>query len=219
LGEDAALRAGAINLHPELINLLGKLKFRFSYGQNVLDHSLEVAHLMGMMAAELGLDSRLAKRIGLLHDIGKAVSHEVEGPHAIIGHDLVLKYGENQETANGIGCHHYEMDPLTIEGSLCSAADAISASRQGARSEPVEEYMKRLKKLEDIAFEFPGVDKAYAMQAGREVRVVVLPDAVDDDGLVNLARDLAKRIERDLSYPGKIKVTLIREKRIVEYAV
>lgn len=218
-GEDAALRAGAINLHPELITLLGKLKFRFSYGQNILDHSLEVSHLMGMMAAELGLDSRMAKRIGLLHDMGKAVSHEMEGTHAIIGHDLALKYGESKEVANGIGCHHAEIEPTTVEGSLCSAADAISASRQGARCEAVDEYVKRLKRLEDLACEFPGVEKAYAMQAGREVRVVVLPDEVDDDGVLTLARDLTKRIENELNYPGKIKVTVIREKRITEYAV
>jgi ribonuclease Y len=218
-GEDAALRAGAINLHPELIILLGKLKFRYSYGQNVLDHSLEVSHLMGLMAAELGLDIRLAKRIGLLHDVGKAVTHEIEGSHAIIGHDLALKFGESKEVANGIGCHHHEMPPSTIEADLCSAADAISASREGARIEAVEEYIKRLKKLEEIALEFAGVDKAYAMQAGREIRIVVLPDQVDDAGVVNLARDLTKRIEQELSYPGKIKVTVIREKRVIEYAV
>lgn len=218
-GEDAALRAGAINLHPELIILLGKLKFRFSYGQNILEHSLEVSNIMGIIAAELGLDIRLARRIGLLHDMGKAVSHEIEGSHAVIGYDLALKYGETKEVANGIGCHHYEMEALTIEGSLCSAADAISASRQGARSEPVEEYVKRLKKLEDLALELPGVEKAYAMQAGREIRVVVMPDVIDDNGVVNLARDLTKRIERDLTYPGKIRVTVIREKRFVEYAV
>lgn len=218
-GEDAAVRAGVMNLHPELTMMLGKLKFRYSYGQNVLDHSLEVAHLMGLMAAELGLDIQLAKRIGLLHDFGKAVSHEVEGSHAIVGHDFAIKYGESKDVANGIGCHHYEMEPITVEGSLCSTADAISASRSGARIEAVEEYVKRLKRLEDIAFEFPGIDKAYAMQAGREVRVVVLPDMVDDDGVVNLARDLTKRIEGELSYPGKIKVTVIREKRVVEYAV
>ena len=218
-GEDAALRAGAMNLHPELFNLLGKLKFRSSYGQNVLDHSLEVSHLMGMMAAELGLDERLAKRIGLLHDIGKAVTHEVEGSHAIIGHDIALKYGETKEVANGIGCHHYEIPPITIEGSLCSAADAISASRPGARIESVEEYIKRLKKLEDMAYQYPGIEKAYAMQAGRELRIVVIPDLIDDDGVLNLSRDITKRIEQELSYPGKIKVTVIREKRIVEYAV
>ena len=174
---------------------------------------------MGIMAAELGLDIRLAKRIGLLHDFGKAVSHEMEGTHALIGHDLALRFGESKEVANGIGCHHEEMEPLTIEGSLCGAADAISASRQGARSESVDEYVKRLKRLEELVCEFPEVEKAYAMQAGREVRVIVLPDVVDDDKLVTLARDLRKRIETDLSYPGKIKLTLIREKRVVEYAM
>lgn len=218
-GEDAALRAGAINLHPEIINLLGKLKFRYSYGQNVLEHSLEVSHLMGLMAAEMGLDVRLAKRIGLLHDIGKAVTHEIEGSHAVIGHDLALKFGETKEVANGIGCHHHEMPPLTIEADLCSAADAISASREGARIEAVEEYIKRLKKLEDIAYEFSGVDKAYAMQAGREIRIVVLPEQIDDAGMINLARDVTRRIEQELSYPGKIKVTVIRERRVIEYAV
>lgn len=174
---------------------------------------------MGMMAVELGLDCRLAKRIGLLHDMGKSVSHEMEGTHALIGQELALRYGESKEVANGIGCHHGEIEATTIEGSLCSAADTISASRQGARSEPVDEYVKRLKRLEDLACEFPGVEKAYAMQAGREVRVVVLPHLVDDDGVVTLAQNLTKRIESDLSYPGKIKVTVIREKRIVEYAV
>lgn len=218
-GEDAALRAGAMNLHPELITLLGKLKFRFSYGQNVLEHSLEVSHLMGLMAAEIGLDVRLAKRIGLLHDMGKAVTHEIEGSHAVIGHDLALKYGETKDVANGIGCHHHEMPPTTIEGDLCSAADAISASREGARIEAVEEYIKRLKRLEEIALEFPGVEKAYALQAGREIRVVVVPDVVDDAGVLNLARDITKRVEKELSYPGKIKITVIREKRVVEYAV
>lgn len=218
-GEDAALRAGAMNLHPEIIILLGKLKFRYSYGQNVLDHSLEVCHLMGLMAAELGLDVRLAKRIGLLHDIGKAVTHEIEGSHAIIGHDFALKYGEVKEVANGIGCHHNEMPPLSIEADLCSAADAISASREGARLEAVEEYIKRLKKLEDLAYEFPGVEKAYAMQAGREIRIIVLPDTIDDAEMINLARDVTKRIEQELRYPGKIKVTVIREKRVIEYAV
>lgn len=218
-GEDAALRAGAMNLHPELIMLLGKLKFRYSYGQNILDHSLEVSHLLGMMAAELGIDEQMAKRIGLLHDVGKAVTHEVEGSHAIIGYNLALKYGESKEVANGIGCHHQEMDPLTIEGSLCSAADALSASRPGARIEAVEEYVKRLKRLEDLAYEFKGVDKAYAMQAGREIRIIVTPELLDDAATVTLAHDLTKRIEEELRYPGKIKVTVIREKRVVEYAL
>lgn len=218
-GEDAALRAGAMNMHPELINLLGKLKFRYSYGQNVLDHSIEVSHIMGLMAAEMGLDIRLAKRIGLLHDVGKAVTHEIEGSHAMIGHDLAIKYGESKAVANGIGCHHNEMLPQTIEADLCSPADAISASREGARIEAVEEYIKRLKKLEDMALQFSGIEKAYAMQAGREIRIVVLPDKVSDSGLVTLARDLTKRIEQELSYPGKIKVTVIREKRVIDYAV
>ena len=218
-GEDAALRLGIINLHPELVTLVGKLKFRYSYGQNILDHSIEVANLMGIMAAELGLDVRLAKRIGLLHDFGKALSHEVEGSHAIIGHNFALKYGESKEVANGIGCHHGEMEPTTIEASLCSAADAISASRQGARSEFLEEYIKRLKRLEDIACAYDGVERAYAMQAGKEIRVVVLPDQIDDDGVVNLAKDLTKQIEEELNYPGKIKVTVIREKRAIEYAM
>lgn len=218
-GEDAALRIGAMNLHPELITLLGKLKFRYSLGQNVLDHSLEVAHLMGLMAGEFGLDVALAKRIGLLHDVGKAVSHEVEGTHAVIGHDLALRFGETKEVANGIGCHHFEMDPLTVEASLCSSADAISASRPGGRNEAVEEYVKRLKKLEDLAMEFNGVEKAFALQAGRELRVIALPEQLNDEDLTHLARDLTKRIEKELQYPGKIKVTILREKRVVDYAM
>ena len=218
-GEDAALRANLMNLHPELIMLLGKLKFRFSFGQNVLDHSLEVSHILGMMAAELQLDVNRAKRIGLLHDIGKAVTHEVEGTHAIIGYNLALKYGESPEVANGIGCHHREMEPITVEGSLCGAADAMSASRPGARIEALEEYIKRQHRLEELALSFPGVDKAYALQAGRELRLEVLPEMIDDDGALNLARDLSKKIEQDLHYNGKIKVTVIREKRVVEYAL
>jgi len=218
-GEDAAYRIGAVNLNTELIQLLGKLKYRFSYGQNVLDHSLEVAYIMGMIAAELGLDEDRAKRIGLLHDIGKAVSHEIEGTHALIGRDLALKYGEPEGVANGIGCHHNEIPSSTPEGALIEAVDRLSSARPGARIEAVEEYVKRLKKLEEIALGFPGIEKAYAMQAGREVRVVVLPDMIDDQGLLILARDISKMIEKQLTYPGKIKVTVIREKRTVEYAV
>lgn len=218
-GEDAALRAGAIDLHPELIRLLGRLHFRYSYGQNILAHSLEVCMLLGMMAAELGLDQQLAKRIGLLHDIGKAVTHEVEGSHAIIGYELARKCGESDKVANGIGCHHGEMAPTTLEGSLCSAADAISASRPGARIEAVEQYIKRLRRLEEIAMSYSGVIKAYAMQAGREVRVLVQPDVVSDDELVSLARDMAHRIEKELTYPGKIKVTILRESQATEYAI
>lgn len=217
-GEDAALRAGQRNLHPEILKLLGKMKFRLSLGQNVLEHSLEVSHLMGMMAAELRLDEQLAKRIGLLHDMGKAVSHEMEGTHAVIGHDLALRYGESEEVANGIGCHHFEMEPISIEGALCHAADSISASRPGARTEALEEYIKRIQKLEDLAYSFPGVEKAYAMQAGKEVCILVRPEMIDDNGALNLARELGKKIEQEVNYPGKIKVTVVREKRAVVYA-
>lgn len=218
-GEDAIMRIGALNMHPELIQLLGKLKFRYSLGQNVLDHSLEVAHLLGLMAGELGLNVALAKRIGLLHDIGKAVSHEMQGTHALVGHDLALKWGEKGEVANGIGCHHFEMDPITIEGSLCSAADAISASRPGSRIEAVDEYVKRLTQLEELAAQYPGVEKAYALQAGREIRVIAHPDKLSDDDIVHLARNLTKKIETELNYHGKIKVSVFREKRVVDYAM
>lgn len=216
-GEDAALRAGALNLHPEIIQLLGKLKFRYSYGQNVLDHSLEVAHIMGLMAAEMHLDVRLAKRIGLLHDMGKAVTHEIEGSHALIGHDLALKWGERKEVANGIGCHHRELKPLTVEADLCEGADAISASREGARSEVVEEYIKRLRQLEEIAASFKSVEKAYVMQAGREIRILVHPEQVSDAEMTHLARDLTKRIEEETHYSGKIRLTLVRETRVIQY--
>lgn len=218
-GEEAAMRSGALGLHPELLNLLGKLKFRTSYGQNILEHSLEVSHLLGLMAAELGLDISLAKRIGLLHDVGKAVTHEIEGSHAIIGHDFALKYGETAAVANGIGCHHGEMAPLTIEGSLCAAADALSAARPGGRVEAVEECLKRVKHLEQIALEFPGVEQAYALRAGREIHISVTPEAVDDDAMLLLARQVTRRIEEQLTYPGKIKVMVIREKRAIQYAL
>lgn len=216
-GEDAALRIGALDLHIELKRLLGQLSLRYSCGQNLLKHSLEVAYLLGMMAEELGLDSRLARRIGLLHDIGKVAMHEMQGTHALIGHALALKYGESEEVANGIGCHHREMPPITVEGSLCEAADAISAARPGARIEAVAEYVKRLKKLEELAFEFPAVDKAYALQAGREIRVILFPEMIDDQGAVNLSRDLSQAIQQKMRYSGKIKVTVIREKRITCY--
>ncbi len=217
-GEDAAIRASVMGLHPELLKLLGKLSFRFSYGQNVLEHSLEVSHLMGMIASELGLDAALAKRIGLLHDMGKALSHEVEGSHALIGRDFALRYGESEDVANGIGCHHEEILPTTIEGSLCSAADKISGGRPGARVEALEQYLKRAHKLEQISLQFPGVEQAYALQAGREIRVIVEPDHFDDHTTIHLARNIAKKVEQELSYPGKIKVTVIREKRVIEYA-
>lgn len=218
-GEDAALRCGVIDLHPELVILLGKLKLRYSYGQNVLDHSLEVSHLMGLMAAEIHLDVPLAKRIGLLHDIGKALTHEVEGSHALLGQEVALRYGESKEVAHGIGAHHGEISPLTIEGDLCSAADSISASREGARVEAIQEYIKRLKALEEMAMRYEGVERAYAMQAGREIRVIVVPDKIDDAGVSTLARELSKQIEDELRYSGKIKVTVIREKRVIEYAM
>jgi ribonuclease Y len=218
-GEEAAMRAGVLGLHKDLIYYLGKLKFRTSYAQNVLEHSLEVSHLLGLMAAELGLDQALAKRIGLLHDIGKALSQEVEGSHAIVGYELALKCGESPEVAHGIGCHHGEMPPTTIEGSLCGAADALSAARPGARVEAMEEYLKRLKHLEDIASRFPGICQAYAMQAGREIHVSVIPDVIDDEGTLALSREIARAIEKELSYPGKIKVTAIREKRCIQYAL
>lgn len=217
-GTEAALRAGVFHLHPELTTLLGKLSFRTSFGQNVLEHSVEVSHIMGLMAQELKLDVVLAKRIGLLHDIGKAVSADVPGSHAIVGHDIALKCGESPEVANGIGCHHHEIPPTTIEGSLCSSADAISGGRLGARSEALEHYIKRLGKLEAISSQYPGVEKAYALQAGKEVRVVVVPELINDKETLLLARTLAKRIEEELTYPGKIKVTVIREKKAIEYA-
>lgn len=217
-GEEAAFRSGAANLHPDLCQLLGQLKFRYSGGQNILEHSLEVSYLMGLLAAELHLDIKLAKRIGLLHDIGKAVSHEYDGPHALVGRDIALRCGESAEVANGIGCHHNEIEPITVEGSLCSTADALSAARPGARIEAVEEYMKRLHRLEHLVMSFPGVETVYALEAGREVRVIVKPDSVDDAGAIILAREITQKIKSDLTYPGRIKVTVSREKRVVDYA-
>ncbi len=217
-GEDAALRASVMGLHPDLLTLLGQLNFRFSYGQNVLEHSVEVSRLMGMIASELDLDCALARRIGLLHDIGKAVSHEVEGSHALIGRDQALRYGESEWVANGIGCHHEEILPTSIEASLCGAADKISGGRPGARVEALENYLKRAHRLERISTQFEGVEQAYALQAGREIRVIVEPDRFDDAATLHLARSIARQIEHELSYPGKIKVTVIREKRAIEYA-
>ncbi len=217
-GEQATFETGVHGLHPELVILLGRLKFRTSYGQNVLKHSVEVAHLSGLMASELGVDIQMAKRAGLLHDIGKSVDHEVEGPHVAIGVDLAKKYKESHDIVHAIASHHGDEDPKTTVAVLVQAADAISAARPGARRETLEAYIKRLTKLEEIANSFEGVEKSYAIQAGREVRIMVKPDKIDDIGAIRLVRDIAKRIENELDYPGQIKVVSIRETRVVEYA-
>ena len=217
-GEQAAFETGIHGLHPELIKLLGRLKYRTSYGQNVLRHSIEVAHLSGVMAAELGADVKIAKRAGLLHDIGKAVDHEIEGPHVDIGVDLARRYKESKEVIHAIAAHHGDTEPQTVEAVLVQAADAISAARPGARRETLEAYIKRLEKLEEIADSFEGIEKSYAIQAGRELRIMVKPDDVNDDEIVHTAREIAKRIESELDYPGQIKINVIRETRAVEYA-
>lgn len=218
VGEQAAFEVGVHGLHPELIKLLGRLKYRTSYGQNVLRHSVEVAHLAGIMAAELEVDIMLAKRSGLLHDIGKSVDHEVSGPHVEIGVDLAKKYRENKDVIHGIEAHHGDIEPETVEAVLVQAADAISASRPGARRETLETYIKRLEKLENVAESFSGVDRTFAIQAGREIRIIVKPEEIDDLHAINLARDIAAKIEQDLDYPGQIKVVVVRETRSVEYA-
>jgi ribonuclease Y len=217
-GDQAVFETGVHNVHGDLIRTLGRLKFRTSYGQNVLKHSLEVAHLAGVMAAELGIDGTLAKRAGLLHDLGKAIDHEVEGPHAVIGADLARRFGESPDIVHCIEAHHADVEPQTVEAVLVQAADAISASRPGARRETLESYIKRLEKLEQLAESHKGVEKSYAMQAGREIRVMVKPDEITDAAALVLARDLAKQIEEELQYPGQIRVMVIRESRAVEYA-
>jgi ribonuclease Y len=217
-GEHASFETSVHGLHPEIIILLGRLKYRTSYGQNVLKHSVEVAHLSGLMAAELGVDIQMAKRAGLLHDLGKSVDHEVEGPHVTIGVDLAKKYRESNEVIHAIAAHHGDEEPKTMIAVLVQAADAISAARPGARRETLESYIKRLTKLEEIANSFEGVDKSFAIQAGREVRIMVKPDKIDDLAAVRLVREITKRIENELEYPGQIKVVIIRETRVVEYA-
>lgn len=217
-GEKAVFDLGLHGLHPELIRLIGRLKYRTSYGQNVLQHSREVAYLASAMAGELRVDSKLAKRAGILHDIGKAIDHEVEGSHQSIGADFAKKHGENAKVVNAILVHHGEGDPTTVEASLVAAADALSAARPGARKETLTDYLKRVEKLEQIATSVEGVNKSYAIQAGREVRIIVKPDEVNDELCARISRDLAKKIEAELTYPGQIKVTVIRESRYVEYA-
>ncbi len=218
IGEEGVFEAGVQGLNPELIKLLGRLKFRTSYGQNVLAHSIEVSRLATMMAEELGAGAKTAKRAALLHDIGKAVTHEIEGPHALVGGDLARKYGESEAVAHAMEAHHNEVEPQTIEAVIVQAADALSGARPGARGESLELYVKRLRDLEQIATRHKGVDKVYAMQAGREIRVMVAPSSIDDDAATMLSYEIAREIEKELEYPGQIKVTVIRESRAVEYA-
>jgi ribonuclease Y len=217
-GESATLEVGVHGIHPELVKLLGKMKFRTSYGQNALKHSIEVAQLSGLLASELGLDVRLAKRAGLLHDIGKAVDHEMEGSHIQLGVELCKKYKENAIVINSVESHHGDAEPTSLIACIVQAADTISAARPGARRETLETYTSRLKQLEEITNNFKGVEKSFAIQAGREVRVMVVPEQVTDDDMLLLARDISKQIEANMEYPGQIKVNVIRESRVIDYA-
>ena len=217
-GERAVLETGVVGLHPDLVKLIGKLKYRTSYGQNVLNHSIEVSNLARIMAEELGLDPKLARRAGLLHDIGKALDHDMEGTHVEIGVEILKKYKENDKVINAVEAHHGDVEPQTIEAALVQAADAISASRPGARRETLETYIKRLEALENIADSFEGVEKSFAIQAGREIRIIVKPEKISDDQMVIMARDVAKKVEDEMEYPGQIKVNLVRETRVIDYA-
>lgn len=217
-GERAVLETGVVGLHPDLVKLIGKLKYRTSYGQNVLNHSIEVSNLARIMADELGLDPKLARRAGLLHDIGKALDHDMEGTHVEIGVEVLKKYKENDKVINAVQAHHGDVEPQTIEAVLVQAADAISASRPGARRETLENYIKRLESLEKIADSFEGVEKSFAIQAGREIRIIVKPEKISDDQMVIMARDVAKKVEDEMEYPGQIKVNLVRETRVIDYA-
>lgn len=217
-GERAALETGVNNLHPDIIKLIGKLKYRTSYGQNVLNHSIEVSNLARIMAEELGINSKIARRAGLLHDLGKALDHDMEGTHVELGVEVLKKYKENESIINAVEAHHGDVEPLTLEAVLVQAADAISASRPGARRETLESYIKRLEKLEEIADSFEGVEKSFAIQAGREVRLIVKPEKVSDADMVIMAREVAKKVENEMEYPGQIKVNVIRESRVIDYA-
>ncbi|MBQ9618011.1 MAG: HDIG domain-containing protein, partial [Oscillibacter sp.] len=217
-GERAVFECGVRNLHPELVKMIGRLHYRTSYGQNILQHSIEVSHRAGFMAAELGADAQVARRAGLLHDLGKAVDHEMEGTHVALGVEFARKFREREDVVHAIEAHHNDVEPRTLVACLVQAADAISAARPGARRENLENYIKRLEQLEAITNAYPGVDKAYAIQAGREVRVMVKPELVSEDQMVIMARDLAKKIEAEMEYPGQIKVHVLRETKVVEYA-
>ena len=217
-GERAALETGVNNLHPDIIKLIGKLKYRTSYGQNVLNHSIEVSNLARIMAEELGINSKIARRAGLLHDLGKALDHDMEGTHVELGVEVLKKYKENETVINAVEAHHGDVEPLTLEAVLVQAADAISASRPGARRETLETYIKRLEKLEEIADSFDGVEKSFAIQAGREIRIIVKPEKVSDDQMTLMARDIAKKVEDEMEYPGQIKVNVVRETRVIDYA-
>ena len=217
-GERAMLETGIHNLNPEIVKLLGRMRYRTSYGQNVLNHSIEVSHIAGLLASELGVDVNTAKRAGLLHDIGKSIDHEVEGSHVTIGVDILRKYKENEDVIHAVEAHHNDVEPHTVVACLVQAADAISASRPGARRENIENYVKRLEKLEEISRSFPGIASSYAIQAGREIRIMVKPEEVSEDQMVLLARDIAKKIEAEMTYPGQIKVHVLRETKAVDYA-